>query len=160
MGASKRTARAVRLDGYLDPQARRMADRRRRGPHNSSPNSETLRVWTACRCPQQTCLVAQLVFSKRTEFMRTKLLVLSMLLIGAFTCTAQTRNAATLGVADPKLEQELRKVARDRILAFDTGDPSIWSPVVDDSYIIATPTGPIRTKQQVMQGFRPPLPGY
>ena len=62
--------------------------------------------------------------------------------------------------ADATLEGELRTIARKRILAFDKGDTSVWSPYVDDSYLIATPSGGVRTKRQVMEGFRPPLAGY
>ena len=72
----------------------------------------------------------------------------------------QTRTADYSSVSDANLEQELRRIARERILAFDKGDKALWSPYVADGYLIATPSGVIRTKQQVMQGFRPPLAGY
>lgn len=62
--------------------------------------------------------------------------------------------------SDTNLEQELKKVARERILAFDKGDKDLWSPYVAHGYIIATPSGGIITKEQQMQGFRPPLAGY
>lgn len=62
--------------------------------------------------------------------------------------------------SDANLEQELKKVARERILAFDKGDKDLWSPYVADGYIIATPSGGIITKQQQIEGFRPHLDGY
>ena len=73
---------------------------------------------------------------------------------------AQTKPASAKPSSDIVLERELRTLARERILAFDKGDTTLWSPYVDDAYLIATPSGGIRTKQQVMQGFRPPLAGY
>ncbi len=56
--------------------------------------------------------------------------------------------------------RELSRIARERILAFDKGDTALWSRYVADGYVIATPSGVVETKQQVMQGFRPPAAGY
>ncbi len=75
-------------------------------------------------------------------------------------CIAQTTPVKPSLDSGINLEQELKKVARERILLFDKGDKELWSSYVADSYIIATPSGNIRTKQQTMQGFRPPLAGY
>ncbi len=51
------------------------------------------------------------------------------------------------------------ELTHKRIEAFDLADTSIWSPFVDDRYFIATPSGPIVTKAEVMKGFRPLSPG-
>lgn len=92
--------------------------------------------------------------------MKRILLIAFILCVTLSLCEAQTNATNASSNSDTNLEQELRKVARERILAFDKGDKSLWSPYVDDAYIIATPSGGIRTKGQIMQGFRPPLAGY
>ena len=61
---------------------------------------------------------------------------------------------------DTVFVRELMQLAYKRIEAFDLGDTSIWSPYVANSYIIATPTGKVLTKADVMKGFGPPTPGY
>lgn len=58
------------------------------------------------------------------------------------------------------LEQTLTKAARERILQFDRGDKSLWSPYVADGYLIATPSGPVRSKKQIVDSFGPPPNGY
>lgn len=55
---------------------------------------------------------------------------------------------------------ELMQLAYKRIKAFDLGDTSTWSPYVANEYIIATPTGKVVTKADVLNGFGPPTPGY
>lgn len=62
--------------------------------------------------------------------------------------------------ADSNLENTLKRVARERILQFDRGDRRLWSPYVAEGYLIATPTGAIRSRAQVMDGFEPPRKGY
>ena len=62
--------------------------------------------------------------------------------------------------ADTVFVRELMQLARERIEAFDLGDTAIWSPYVANEYIIATPTGKVITKEDVMNGFGPPTPGY
>lgn len=92
--------------------------------------------------------------------MKLALVVALLLGVPVRPCAAQATAVIGRSNADPTLERELRKVARERILAFDKGDTTLWSPYVDDAYIIAMPSGGIRTKKRVMQGFRPPLAGY
>lgn len=58
------------------------------------------------------------------------------------------------------LEQELRRVARERILAFDQGDKSLWSQYVADGYVIATPSGKLVSKKQTLDSFSPAYDGY
>lgn len=61
---------------------------------------------------------------------------------------------------DSTFQKELMMLAYKRIEAFDSGDTSIWSPFVANEYIIATPTGKVITKADVMTGFGPALTGY
>jgi len=49
----------------------------------------------------------------------------------------------------------LMELAHKRIEAFDLADTSLFSPLVDERYFIATTSGPIETKAEVMKGFRP-----
>ncbi|MBS0556531.1 MAG: DUF3471 domain-containing protein [Proteobacteria bacterium] len=58
------------------------------------------------------------------------------------------------------LEITLKGIARERILQFDRGDRLKWSGYVSDGYLIATPYGAVRTKNQEMDRFEPPLDGY
>ncbi len=74
--------------------------------------------------------------------------------------TAQTQRLTSSSTEETSLARELTRIARERILLFDKGDTALWSPYVADGYVIATPSGALQTKQQVMQGFRPPLAGY
>jgi len=83
---------------------------------------------------------------------KTPVAAIILLLITAIPFAAQTSDAA--------LSAELQRIARERILIFDEGDAGKWSKYVADEYIIATPSGGVRTKKQVMDGFRPPLAGY
>lgn len=61
---------------------------------------------------------------------------------------------------DRNLENTLTRIARERILQFDRGDKSLWGPYVAEGYLIATPTGAIQTRKEVMDGFEPPRDGY
>lgn len=61
---------------------------------------------------------------------------------------------------DSVFKKDLMQLAYKRIEAFDLGDTSIWSPYVANEYIIATPTGKVITKADVMKGFGPALKGY
>jgi hypothetical protein len=61
---------------------------------------------------------------------------------------------------DTVFVKELKQLAFKRIEAFDLGDTSIWSPYVANEYMIATPTGKVITKADVMNGFGPPTQGY
>src|SRR6476646_4950263 len=61
---------------------------------------------------------------------------------------------------DTAFKEALMQLAHKRIEAFDLGDTSIWSPYVAYEYIIATPTGKVLTKADVMKSFGPPTPGY
>jgi hypothetical protein len=72
-----------------------------------------------------------------------------------FLGTAQSQDKA-----DTVFARELSQLAHKRIEAFDLGDTSIWSRYVANSYIIATPTGKVITKADVMKGFGPPTQGY
>ena len=72
-----------------------------------------------------------------------------------FAGTAQSQQNV-----DTVFMRELMQLARERIEAFDLGDTTIWSPYVAKEYIIATPTGKVITKADVMNGFGPPTPGY
>ncbi len=78
----------------------------------------------------------------------------------ASVATAQTQRLTSSSTEEASLARELSRIARERILAFDKGDTASWSPYVADDYVVATPSGVLQTKQQVMQGFRPPLAGY
>ena len=82
---------------------------------------------------------------------RILLLTLILNLCACVTIAQQTVTMTSGGNAN--LEQELRRIARERILAFDLGGRNLWSPYVADGYIIATPSGPNKTKEQVMQGI-------
>lgn len=72
-----------------------------------------------------------------------------------FIATAQSQQNA-----DTAFARELSQLALKRIEAFDLGDTSIWSPYVANEYFIATPTGKVLTKADVMNGFGPPTRGY
>ncbi len=69
-------------------------------------------------------------------------------------------NAQSRQKVDTVFIKELMQLAHKRIEAFDLGDTSIWSSLVANEYIIATPTGKVITKTDVMNGFGPPLQGY
>jgi hypothetical protein len=76
-----------------------------------------------------------------------------------------SHGAAASGPAAPTtspgtLEETLKSIARERILQFDRGDKTRWSSYVADGYFIATPSGPVRSKEQVTDGFAPPPVGY
>lgn len=86
--------------------------------------------------------------------MKRALAFLATLSLG---CVALGSQPAT---TDKSLENTLKRVARERILQFDRGDRLMWSPYVAAGYLIATPTGAIQTKAQVMDGFEPPRNGY
>ncbi len=77
---------------------------------------------------------------------------------GWFLCFSQ--KAKSQQKADSVFIRELMELVHKRIEAFDSGDTSIWSPYVANEYIIATPTGKVITKEEVMKGFGPPLQGY
>lgn len=83
---------------------------------------------------------------------------LAFLVMLSFGCVALASQPAT--TADGNLENTLKRVARERILQFDRGDRRLWSPYVAAGYLIATPTGAIQTRAQVMDGFEPPRKGY
>ncbi len=71
-----------------------------------------------------------------------------------------TEKAQSQQEVDSVFVKELMQLAYKRIEAFDLGDTSIWSPYVANEYIIATPTGKVITKADVMNGFGPPMQGY
>jgi hypothetical protein len=87
-----------------------------------------------------------------------KLLTIAGAFVLPWVLSAQT--PAPSARNDAKLEKELTRLARERILTFDKGDPKLWSPYVAAGYFIATPSGTLQSKEQVMRGFRPPLAGY
>ena len=81
---------------------------------------------------------------------------LALLFIVSGACFAQAPGSP----GSETLEQELTRIARERILEFDKGDKAVWSSYVADGYIIATPSGPVRTLADVTGGFGPPQAGY
>lgn len=87
--------------------------------------------------------------------MKCALIFLTMLSVSCVALASQP--AAT---TDKNLENTLRRIARERILQFDRGDRSLWGPYVAEGYLIATPTGVIQTRKEVMDGFEPPRDGY
>jgi hypothetical protein len=88
---------------------------------------------------------------------KPRLIIVAAVILPA-ALLAQT--AAPTAQSDADVEKELTRIARERILLFDKGDPKLWSPYVAAGYFIATPTGSLQSKEQVMRGFRPPLAGY
>lgn len=84
-----------------------------------------------------------------------KLFFTASLFLLYFAGTAQSQFSG-----DTVFVRELMQLAHKRIEAFDLGDTGIWSPYVANEYIIATPTGKIITKADVMRGFGPPTQGY
>jgi hypothetical protein len=87
-----------------------------------------------------------------------KLLTIAGGIVFPLVLAAQTPGPSAKN--DATVEKELTRLARERILLFDKGDPKLWSPYVAPEYIIATPSGVLQSKEQVMRGFRPPLAGY
>lgn len=83
---------------------------------------------------------------------------LAFLMMLSVTCVAVASQPATK--TDRNLESTLKRIARERILQFDRGDRGLWGPYVADGYLIATPTGAIQTRNQVMDGFEPLRDGY
>ncbi len=77
-----------------------------------------------------------------------------------FFVTSVSHGAQPSQSASPDLNATLQRLARERILEFDRGDRSRWSTYVADGYVIATPSGAVRTKSDVMASFEPPKPGY
>jgi hypothetical protein len=84
-----------------------------------------------------------------------KIFFTTSVILLCFTANAQSRQNV-----DTVFIRELMQLAHKRIEAFDLGDTSIWSPFVTNEYIIATPTGKVITKADVMHGFGPPMQGY
>lgn len=87
-----------------------------------------------------------------------KLLTIAGAIVLPWVLSAQTPASSVKD--DATLEKELTRIARERILAFDKGDPKLWFSYVAAGYFIATPSGSLQSKDQVMRGFRPPLAGY
>ncbi|MBV9007853.1 MAG: DUF4440 domain-containing protein [Verrucomicrobia bacterium] len=89
-------------------------------------------------------------------------MIIPRVIISAVLMPAALLAQATAPTAqsDTELEKELTRIARERILLFDKGDPTLWSPYVHPRYFIATPSAALQSKEQVMHGFRPPLAGY
>lgn len=87
--------------------------------------------------------------------MKYTLIFLTMLSV---SCVAFASPPMT--TTDLNLENTLTRIARERILRFDRGDRSLWGPYVAEGYLIATPTGTIQTRKEVMDGFEPPRDGY
>lgn len=83
---------------------------------------------------------------------------LACLILWSLSCFAVASPPAA--AADGNLEATLKQIARERILQFDRGDKALWAPYVAAGYLIATPTGTIQTREQVMDGFEPPRAGY
>lgn len=83
---------------------------------------------------------------------------LAFLMMLSLSCSAFGSQPAT--TTDSDLESTLKRIARERILQFDRGDRLLWSPYVATGYLIATPSGAIQTRAQVMGGFAPPREGY
>ncbi|WHZ17945.1 MAG: hypothetical protein OJF55_000094 [Rhodanobacteraceae bacterium] len=83
---------------------------------------------------------------------------LAFLITLSLGCAALASQPAT--TTDGNLESTLKRIARERILQFDRGDRHLWSPYVASGYLIATPSGAIQTRAQVMDGFEPPREGY
>lgn len=86
-----------------------------------------------------------------------KLTLLTIILNICCICFSQTGTGKSQ--SDSAFKKMLMELAHKRIEAFDLADTSIWSPFVDDRYFIATPSGPIVTKAEVMKSFRPLSPG-
>ena len=86
-----------------------------------------------------------------------RLTLLTIMLNICFECFSQTEKDPLQ--PDSAFKKMLMELAKKRIEAFDLADTSLWSPLVDDRYFIATPSGPIATKAEVMKGLRPLSPG-